>query len=235
MEKSKMKRITTGVGTIFISTCLLTACGLKKEVEIHPENITTDEIEEEINDKTIDLEDKALLVTFDDYRKVDDSVYTSDDLKHIDCLIIRVDDDFDYSFINDLTNLEFLHLDDHSTGDSLNNIDLSKLGKLTSVAITMDPEIGEFNSKRYGFLKNIKSINNLILGSNKTPMVIDDDYLEDLTNVHNLVIGIGENTDIDYDDLEHLDSLTIEGPSKYLNQEDIDNLKEEGVKVYIKE
>ena len=148
MNKSKMKRITTGVGTIFISTALITACGLKKEVEIHPENITTNEIEEEIDDKTIDLEDKVLLVTFDDFRKVEGSIYTSDDLKHIDTIVVRVDDDFDYSFINDLTNLEFIHFDDHSSGKSLKCIDVSKLEKLTSVTITMNPEIGKFNEKR---------------------------------------------------------------------------------------
>ena len=231
----KMKRITTGTGTIFISTVLLASCGIKKEVEIHLENITSDEIEEEIDDKTIDLEDKVLLVTFDDFRKVEDSIYTSQDLKHINSLVIRVDDDFDYSFINDLTNLEFLHLDDYSNGESLKCIDGSKLEKLTSVTITMNPEIGKFNEKRYGFLKDIKRINNLILGDEKTPLDIDEDYLEELTNVHCLYLSVNkENSDIDFDDLDYLDFLYLDGDTDSIDRKDLRELKEEGVKVHIK-
>ena len=230
---NKMKKITTGAGTIFLSIALLNACGLKKEVEVHPENIPTDEIEEEIDDKTIDLEDKVLLVTFDDYRKVEGSVYTSKDLNHINSLVIRVDDDFDYSFINELPNLEFLHLDDHSSGNSL-NIDGSKMKSLTSVAITIDPEVGEFNASRYGFLKDIESINNLILGSENAPLIIDNDFLEELTNVHCLYIGVNDNTNVDYDDLDYLDFLYLEGDTDSINRRDLRELQDEGVKVHIK-
>ena len=231
---SKMKKITTQAGTLFISVVLLNACGVKKEVEIHPENITTDEVEEKIDDKTIDLEDKVLLVTFDDYREVKNNIYTYQDLNHINSLVIRIDDDFDYSFINDLSNLEFLHLDDHSNGKSLNVLDGSKIKKLTSVAITMDPKVGEFSEERYGFLKDMKSINNLILGEETKPLAIDNDYLEELKNVHSLYISVNKNSNIDYDDLDYLDFLYLDGDTDYINRKEIRELKEDGVKVHIK-
>ena len=229
-----MKKIITKVGTIIISTSLLSACNIpsKNDVVIYPENITT-ENEEIIEDKEYDLEDKVLLVTFDDFRKVEGSIYTLEDLKHINSLIIRIDDDFDYSFINELSNLEFLHLDDYSSGNSLKVIDGNKFENKMSITITMNPYVGEFNNERYPFLKDIKYINNLILGSDEHPLVIDEEYLEDLENVHCLYVSVNENTNIDYSDLEHLDFLYVDGDTEYVNSEDIKELKDEGVKVKV--
>lgn len=234
MEKKKSMK----VGAMILTIVLLPGCNLLKgkDVVVNRDNIV--EINEEDNSKlseTIDLEDKVELVTFDDYRNVEDSIYTYDDLNHINSLVIRIDDDFDYSFLNELHNLEFLHLDDYSSGQSLKNVDGSKIGKLTSVAITMDPEVGEFNSKRYGFLKDIKRIDNLILGDDKTPLIIDEDYLEELTNVHCLYLSVNkDNSNIDFDDLDYLDFLYLEGDTDSVSRRDLRELKEEGVKVHIK-
>ena len=213
MEKKKSMK----VGAMILTIVLLPGCNLLKgkDVVVNRDNIV--EINEEDNSKlneTIDLEDKVELVTFDDYRDVEDSIYTYDDLNHINSLVIRIDDDFDYSFLNELHNLEFLHLDDYSSGQSLKNIDGSKIEKLTSVAITMDPEVGEFNSKRYGFLKDIK---------------------EELTNVRCLYLSVNkDNSNIDFDDLDYLDFLYLEGDTDSVSRRDLRELKEEGVKVHIK-
>ena len=236
MEKDT-KRITIKAGTMILSISLLAGCGMihKNEVVINPDYVPNDEIEDDNIDETFDLEDKVLLVSFDDSRTVDDSIYTYDDLKHINSLIIRVDDDFNYDFLNYLTNMQFLHLDDYSSGHSLTNINGSNFQKNISLTITMNPKVGEFNSERYPFLRNIKSIKNLILGSEEVPLAIDDNYLSDLTNVHNLYVSINENSDIHFEDLEYLDYLYVDGDINYIDSGDIKELKEDGVKVKIKQ
>lgn len=237
----KRREIQVKVGTILISVSLLStlpSCSItKKEVIINPENIPNEETEKLNMDmeKTVDLEDKVELVTFDDYREVDGSIYTYDDLNHINSLVIKIDDDFDYSFLNQLHNLEFLHLDDYSEGNNLRIVDGSNFKDKMSITITMDPSIGKFNYQRYPFLMDIKEITNLILGSESAPLIIDDDYLEDLKNVNNLYVSINKNSDIDFDDLEHLNYLYIDGDTNYLDQGDISELKEDGVKIKIKE
>ena len=229
------KKLSLRVGTVILGITILSGCKIlnKNNVVINPDNIPKSEVEEQKDTRTIDLEDKVELVTFDDFRSIDGSIYTYDDLKHINSLVIKVDDDFDYSFLNELHNLEFLHIDDYSSGQSLNDIDASNFKEKMSITITMDPEVGEFNKKRYPFLRDIKEINNLILGSDDAPLAIDDDYLEELDNVHCLYLSVNQNSDIDYDDLEHLDFLYIDGDTEYVNRKDIRELEDEGVKVKI--
>ncbi len=232
------KKLSVKVGTIVLSITLLSGCGLlkNKDVVINHDNVKELSEEEKTRlNQTIDLEDKVELVTFYDYRTVEGSIYTYDDLDHINSLIIRIDDDFDYSFLNELHNLEFLHLDDYSSGKSLRNIDGSNFNNKVSITITMNQDNRKFTKKRYPFLENIKEINNLILGSEEAPLDIDDDFLEKLNNVHNLYLSVSKNTNIDYDDLEHLDYLYIDGDTKYVDLDDISDLKENGVKVKIKE
>lgn len=234
-SNTKLRKISIQTGTILLSAFLLVRCGIpKKEVEINLDNLPSDETLEEIEEETFDLEDKVLLVTFDDRREVENNIYTNTDLEHINSLIIRVDDDFDYSFLNNLSNVEFLQMDDYSEGKSLRVVDGSNFKNNISIAITMDPKVGRFEFKRYPFLEDIKNIDKLLLGSEKVPLDIDDDYLEDLKNVHNLYLSIGKYTDVDYDDLEHLDSLSLDGDTKYVDYDDIEDLKEDGVKVMIK-
>ena len=231
------KKTSLKVGTMILSVTMLSGCNLlsKNEVVINPDNIPSEVIEEQTDDITIDLEDKVELVTFDDFRNIEGSIYTYDDLRHINSLIIRIDDDFDYSFLNELHNLEFLHIDDYSSGKSLQDIEASNFKEKMSITITMDPKVGELNQTRYPFLKDIKEINNLILGSDEYPLLIDDDYLEELSNVHCLYLSVNQNTNVDYDDLEHLDFLYIDGDTEYVNMNDINDLKEDGVKVKIKQ
>lgn len=231
------KKLSVKVGTIVLSITLLSGCNLLKgkDVVINHDNIN--EITEDDKNylsQTIDLEDKVELVTFDDYRTIKDNIYTYDDLNHINSLIIRVDDDFDYIFLNELHSLEFLHIDDYSSKNSLKNIDGSNFNDKMSVTITMNKDTGKFNQKRYPFLEDIGEITNLILGSEESPLDIDDDYLEELNNVHNLYISVNKDTNIDYDDLEFLDYLYIDGDTEYVDSSDIRNLKESGVKVKIK-
>lgn len=231
------KKLSVKVGTIVLSITLLSGCNLLKgkDVVINHDNIN--EITEDDKNylsQTIDLEDKVELVTFDDYRTIKDNIYTYDDLNHINSLIIRIDDDFDYSFLNELHNIEFLHIDDYSSKNNLSNIDGSNFNHKMSITITMDKDIGKFNQKRYPFLEDIGEITNLILGSEESPLDIDDDYLEELNNVRNLYISVNKDTNIDYDDLEFLDYLYIDGDTKYVDPFDIRDLKESGVKVKIK-
>lgn len=231
------KKLSVKVGTIVLSITLLSGCNLLKgkDVVINHDNIN--EITEDDKNylsQTIDLEDKVELVTFDDYRTIKDNIYTYDDLNHINSLIIRVDDDFDYSFLNELHSLEFLHIDDYSSKNNLKNIDGSNFNDKMSMTITMNKDTGKFNQKRYPFLEDIGEITNLILGSEESPLDIDDDYLEELNNVHNLYISVNKDSNIDYDDLEFLDYLYIDGDTEYVDPSDIRDLKESGVKVKIK-
>ena len=80
----------------------------------------------------------------------------------------------------------------------------------------------------------MKSINNLILGEETKPLAIDNDYLEELKNVHSLYISVNKNSNIDYDDLDYLDFLYLDGDTDYINRKEIRELKEDGVKVHIK-
>jgi hypothetical protein len=48
-----------------------------------------------------------------------------------------------------------------------------------SITITINKDTGKFNQKRYPFLEDIGEITNLILGSEESPLDIDDDYLEE--------------------------------------------------------
>lgn len=234
-SNAKLRKISIQTGTILLSAFLLVRCGIpKKEVEINLDNLPSDETLEEIEEETFDLEDKVLLVTFDDRREVKNNIYTNTDLEHINSLIIRVDDNFDYNFLNNLSNVEFLQLDDYSEGKSLRVVEGSNFKDNISIAITMDPKVGKFEFKRYPFLGEIKSIDKLLLGSENVPLDIDNDYLEELKNVHNLYLSVDKYTNVDYDDLEYLDSLSLDGDTKYVDQDDIEDLKEEGVKVMIK-
>lgn len=231
------KKLSIKVGTIVLSITLLSGCNLLKgkDVVINHDNIK--EITEEDKNylsQTIDLEDKVELVTFNDYRTVKGNIYTYDDLNHINSLIIRIDDDFDYSFLNELHNLEFLHIDDYSSKNNLKNIDGNNFSNKMSITITMNKDIGKFNHKRYPFLEDIGKITNLILGSEDYPLDIDDNYLEKLNNVHCLYVSVNKDTNIDYDDLDYLDYLYIDGDTKYVDPSDIRDLKESGVKVKIK-
>ena len=95
------KKLSLRVGTVILGITILSGCKIlnKNNVVINPDNIPKSEVEEPKDTRTIDLEDKVELVTFDDFRSIDGSIYTYDDLKHINSLVIKVDDDFDYSFL----------------------------------------------------------------------------------------------------------------------------------------
>ena len=173
-------------------------------------------------------------VKFDDGRSVQDT-YTSSDLKHIEELTICITDGVDYSFINDLVSLKRLNiLDKNFNPELINSIDFNKFNNL-DISIYSDSEVIDFNEARYGFLKGIKSINNLIIGNMSSTISVDSKFLESLKNVHNLTLGINSITNYNYSDLSHLDSLNLSGlpydVAMYFSKNDLDILTRKGVKI----
>ena len=178
-------------------------------------------------------------VKFDDNRVVDGNKYTLDDMNHITELTVCFMDGNDYSFINNLPNLNKLTILDTNFDPSLiKSVDFSRFNNLDIIIYT-DDDFVDFNEKRYGFLKDIKSINNLLLGNPTSTISVDSKFLESLKNVHNLSMGINEVTNYDYTDLTHLNSLNLFGfaydIAMYFTYDELENLKSVGVQVTVSE
>ncbi len=176
-------------------------------------------------------------VKYDDSREVSNKCL--DDINHITEMTVCFMDGNDYSFINNMPNLKKLVILDTNFDPALTeNIDFSRFDNL-DITIYTDRDIVDFNELRYGFLKNIKSIDNLLLGNPTSTISVDSKFLESLKNVHNLSMGINEITNYDYTDLTHLDSLKLFGfaydIAMYFTLDDIENLKKVGVQVTVSE
>ena len=178
-------------------------------------------------------------IIFDDNR-FHFGAYTKDDLLHAKEVTIRLTDSNDYSFLNDMINLDKLTIEDYRVlpideidGTNFNNIDINIINKNITSSFSYD---------KYSFLKSIENINNLSLstarqynGYDMSGLDIESNFLDELTNVHNLKLDINYMFLYNYGDLTHLDSLELDGKpydiAMYFSNDDLTNLKNNGVNI----
>ncbi len=138
----------------------------------------------------------------------------------------------DISKINEIKNVTKLCIYDDGSLD-LDQIDGSKLPDNVEITIRgKEDEVIRLSEKRYGFLKNIKNIDKLILGNDVT---IDSKYLESLTNIANLELYMSNRTNLNYKDMTYLKSLTLHGfpydVAMFLDSKDLEELTKAGVDI----
>ena len=152
---------------------------------------------------------------------------------------IYTKDGMDYSYLNDMTSLDSLVINDISEEPVLNTIDGKSFKNKMNIGIGIFYYTGSFNEERYGFLKDVPYIDNLYLGSDKNKVNIDYEFLSKLKNVHNLYLGVGLVTNYKDIDLSHLDTLTIDGKvydiALNFSNESLKKLEDSGVKVIIED
>lgn len=193
IRNKNLKKIGVSIGSLILSTSFFTGCHLEKDQElvVNPDYTIEEEVDDsKYEDMEFDLGDKALLKTFDDGREIEGNIYSYSDINHLDSLILRVDDDFDYSFLNYANNLEYLEIYDYSSGNSLSNIDGSNFKNEIIIAINIDPEIGVCNEERYGFLREVPIINTLVLGTDGEEINVDYSFIDSLDNVIDIESGL---------------------------------------------
>lgn len=109
---------------------------------------------------------------------------------------------------------------------------IDSLSGVRNLALTSIYENHELNATDFAFLKNSPKLTGLsISGLNVSPGVV-----EELKNLRDLSLFLGENIDIDFSQLTHLDSLdfSISGPYDIaidFTKEEYDILKKAGVKI----
>lgn len=109
---------------------------------------------------------------------------------------------------------------------------IDSLSGVRNLALTSIYENHELNATDFAFLKNSPKLTGLsISGLNVPPGVV-----EELKNIRDLSLYLGENIDIDFSQLTHLDSLdfSISGPYDIaidFTKEEYDILKKAGVKI----
>lgn len=202
--------------------------------------------------------------SFDSFKIKINNNYNEEELKHITKVEIDLIDGENYDYLNQMTNLETLIINDYSTKPLLNNIDGSVFKNKINIEIYRKNYEQSFTEEKFGFLKDIPYINKLTLGrplelgstyDNKIMNVINNSiilnkfksvsynieskFLESLKNVHNLDLAIDEYFRYNYSDLTFLDSLYLNGGAYdvaiYFSNEDLNNLKNSGVVVTTKD
>ena len=198
---------------------------------------------------------------FDTFKVKLINTYTKEELKYIKKVEINLIDDIDYSYLNDMTNLEELIINDYSTKPVLTNIDGKVFKKNMNIEIYRKNTKQEFSEERFSFIKDIPYIDKLTLGkpckiyhflnnpllnnymiklsesSNTLSYNIESEFLESLSNVHNLSLAIDPYFNYNYKDLSFLDSLYLNGNIYdipiFFSEIDIYNIKNSGVEVKV--
>ena len=179
-------------------------------------------------------------IKFDDTR-FRSGKYSLDDLNHAREAKIKLFDDSDYSFLNDMPNLEKLTIMDYRTLP-IDYIDGSIFNKNMEIKIISCSNVSVFTKEKYAFLKDIPCIDTLMLqngmqyNTNKFGALnIESRFLESLSNVCNLKLYVNSELFYNYKDLTFLDSLSLEGKpynvAMFFNKDDIDSLTKAGVEV----
>ena len=170
-------------------------------------------------------------IDFNDNRIHFSNEYTKDDLMHASKVTINLLDDKDYSFINEMPNLEELIINDYSKDNNLDEIDGINFQNQINIIINKMDMQSSFTENKFLFLKDIPYINSLEL--NNSPN-IESRFLESLTNVHNLTLDVDKYFCMNFKDLYFLESLYIKGKpyniSMFLSKDDLFLLSEAGVK-----
>ena len=184
-------------------------------------------------------EDLEGVVLFDkDGRYLSNSDVTYGDLKNVDSVIININTDRSCDVLNYLPNVESIEIYDASLGDStFDNVDGSRLPSNVEIKITPNASYStRFTREKYGFLSDIPDIGKLTI-QNLGVCNYDSKFIQSLVNVHNLEIGINFYSNFEFDNLSHLDSLTIVGDTYdipvYLSSDNVNELKSNGVNVNI--
>ena len=150
-------------------------------------------IVEHSDDELVDVD--LYDVEFDDGRKVSSDKITYGDLKHVTKCFIIVNDSTDCDFLNYMYSLKEISISDLSSDSKFENVDGSRLPSGIKITISPSYDFGvTFNQERYGFLKDIESIDSLTIGKEVMPMNVDSDFLQSLRNVHNLCLFLDYNS-----------------------------------------
>ncbi len=172
----------------------------------------------------------------DDYLPISSSNHNLEELSHVEKVTITPEV-ADLSAVNYMTNVEEITIDAQNVPfDMYKTIDGKVFNKPVVVKISGRASLGQyFNEQNYGFLKDIPEITKLVIGDDCDTLVIDNDFLNSLTNVRNLEINVNEYSNFNCGNLTFLDSLYIKGlpydVAVYVSNEDIENLKQAGVDV----
>ncbi len=186
-------------------------------------------------------------IVFDDNR-VRIYGYSKEDLMHAEFARVTLTNENDYSFLNDMQNLEKLIIDDFRTLP-IDEIDGSNFSKDINIIIVNHNPSSSFSKDKYGFLKDIPSIDTLYLTTEEEYasyslyndhtilhyINIESEYLESLHNIHSLVLNTSIHLAYNYKDLKFLDRLTLIGEpyttAIFFSNENLNELKEAGVEV----
>lgn len=132
-------------------------------------------------------------------------------------------------YLNDFHNMEELIITDYSYEPKLLELDGNNFRKPITIDLWIPYEYGSLCDERYPFLKAIPNIDTLILGDKTMSEDIDFEFLESLTNVHHLKLGIGMHTNLQKIDFSSFDSVELIGYpydiAMYLSNEDIEEIQ----------
>ena len=179
-------------------------------------------------------------IKFDDNR-FRSGKYSKEDLFHVREVKIKLYDGYDYTFLNDMPNLEKMVLMDYRSLP-LEEIDGSIFAKNIIIEIISCSNAFTFSEEKYAFLKDIPSINTLILKNAKYyntkrsgTINIESRFLESLHNIDNLTLYVNSKLFYNYKDLTFLDSLSLEGKpydvAMFFSNKDLNILKDANVEV----
>ncbi len=235
MDKLKTYKIRKGV--LLLSFTLNTVAGLMGTGKLFKAIGDYQIVKEITNGDSINT---IADIRFDDNR-FRSGKYSKEDFFHAKEVKIKLFDNHDYTFLNDMPNLEKLEIMDYRSLP-LDELDGSIFTKDITVKIISCNNISSFSEERYAFLKDIPSINTLILQNsrhyNTGPLCalnIESGFLESLHNVSNLTLYVNDELFYNYKDLTFLDSLSLEGKpynvAMFFNNKDLNNLKDAGVVV----
>ena len=158
----------------------------------------------------------------------------SSNLEKVTSLELTLEDNYDYSFLNNMTNLEHLIIVDNCQDTNiLNNIDGSVFSKPIDILIVSSLEGNTFTEEKYGFLKDIETINRLQLGMADSKIYVDSKFLESLKNVHELLLSLGIFATFNATDFSHLERFYINMPAEdaalYFSDQYLKDLEKDGV------
>ena len=250
LDTKNKKKHKVKVGPVLLSLVLLSGCNAGKIVDKLSSSKEGPSYVQEIDGKRvynipepkygdiINLEG-ASNITLIDGSKFEGTRMYYEDLDKIACIAISVNDGWNYDYINYLTGLKALTIQNHSEKKLLNNIDGSRLPagikiSVSDYGVSIDAGL---NEDYYPFLKEISSIDYLEVGYDKFTCDLSSGYINKLDNVKNLCIYVDEYVNMKNFDFSHLDTLTIKGKpydiAMYISNDDLVKISDSGVDVYV--
>lgn len=194
------------------------------------------------------LKNYEMVEVVDNDKKIDPIINIEYDLsgekdnEHVRKVHICLVNGDDYSFLNEMSNLEEIEIDDYRTLP-IDEIDGSVFTKDINIIINNLNAASSFSEDKYSFLKDIDSIKRLYLtygthynGSDRSGLNIESKFLESLDNIHILRLKVSDGLLYNYHDLKSLDRLELIGLpydiAMLFSNEDLDELEAASVEVY---